>query len=305
MEYCDNYDCTTQNCVDCNWYSWWTEADSFNGAQGFNQGDYCATNWWLFALWLLGLLALLALLLACCWLCTRVKKKPVAEVHEPLYRAPPPKQEVHVQREPKVVYHEKPVYVYRDQPKQVETVRYEQPKQVEMIRYEQPRQEVITRPVEVRYEQPVTTYVAPVQYEENVRYEYGEPRITRTEGTVVRESRVENTQMGKSTLVDTRRIDSPQRGTYGTSRVVEGGNYGTTYGGNTSTVYGGNTSTVYGGNQSRVVEGGNQARVSRVVEGGNYGNTSYAGNNSTSRVVDNNLYNSGNKSSHNPYNPYN
>lgn len=171
-KYCDNYDATTKNCIDCNWYSWWTEYDTNTRP---DQGSYCATHWWMMMLWALALLALLALLLACCWLCTRAPKAkaPVAK--------PVKVQEVHVQRQPEVHYVQRqaqPQYVYRE------------PAPVEMVRYEQPR-------------------------EQNVRYEYGEPRVSYGQS-----------QVYQSNVVDQRTSYSPSRNMGGSNMLYSNAQQG-------------------------------------------------------------------------------
>ena len=196
-KHCDNYDATTKNCIDCNWYSFWTSYDDRPW-----QGSYCATHWWLFALWMLGLLLLAGLLIGiCCMMCKAPKTKAQAPVE---YHSPSKHQEVHVQRQPVVHYQQRPqqeVHVQREP-----VVHYQQRPQQEVI-YEQ-------RPVQTVYtsQQPQYVYREPVEMsrveaprqQQNVSYTHGEPRTVYGNQSNVNYG-------GETRYVDDRVTYSPER----------------------------------------------------------------------------------------------
>lgn len=156
-EYCDNYDKSTKNCIDCNWYTFWTDY-----ADRPWQGSYCTIHWWLFALWMLGLVLLLILFVCCQCKLTKAPKKKTKPKEN--FKNSQKNQEVVVQREPKVIHQKRPEYSSYREP--VEVTRYENPnpryelpkEQFDKYEYEEPRANsnqvyVIEEPIQVNHGQ--------------------------------------------------------------------------------------------------------------------------------------------------------
>jgi len=110
-DYCKDFDPITQNCMRCEWYSFFVKNEGKN-ANVTGKGNYCENRWWLWILMILGALFLIGLLIGVlCYCCSKKKEKVIEQ--EPLVVR---KQNVFVQKAKPVEHHyvhQEPVVYYQ------------------------------------------------------------------------------------------------------------------------------------------------------------------------------------------------